>query len=237
MAKGNRYNPQPEYKELGDMTHKALVRAVITMGMPFKEAIESSDLAKGNWFIKNYYICKRDPSLVDKFDLWRHKIFKENGRSKKKEPWLFDPRLNYGFVAEQDKSGNITKERKIKGITKKLVLKKKEKDQAFGIFKGTKKSLTYDCAARGISKEEAIEIVKKEFPEALEKSIRIWYSKAAKLTTNIKAMQPALAKQWEEPLDIKPKKKLVLKKKTEEPKKKLILKKPKTKVVLKLKKK
>ena len=236
MASKKHHNPRPEYKELGDMTHKALVRAVVSMGMPFNEVIESSDLVKGNWFLANYYTSKKDAHLIDEFDKWRHRIFKDNGKTKKKEPWLFDPRLNYGFSAEEGKNGEPDKERRIKGFSKKLVLKKKEKDTAFGIFKGTKKSLTYDCAARGISKEDTIKMVIEQFPEALEKSIKIWYSKAAKEATRLKSMRPEITKQWEQPIELKQKPKLKLKPKTEDKPKKLTLKTLKSKVVLKLKK-
>lgn len=227
MAKGSktRYQADPAMAELQTLNHKALVRAVVSMGMPFEEVIESSDLTKGNWFLRNWYTSHRDPKLIDDFDRWRHKIFKQNGKTRKKDPYMFDPRLNYGFIAEVSSKGEVTKERRIRGHSKKLKIKKREKDKAFKIFKGTKKALTFDCAARNIDINETIKIVKEQFPEAIDKSIKIWYSRASKEAKRIRTMMPETSKQWEQPLEL-PKKKLRLKLKNKETRKlKLKLKK------------
>lgn len=230
MSKSNNQKDRrPEYQEVNMMNHKALMRAVVSRGLDFQLAIDYDDLQKANWFINNYYDTHPNPKLIDEFDEYRHQVFLANGRTPKKEPWYFDARTNYGFVGEVNEDTGKTKERRIKGFKKKLVLKK-EKDKSFNIFKGTKKSLTYDCCVRDIPIDETIDIVTKSFPEALEKSIRIWYSRAKKEAKRLKSMQPGIEKNWEKPLELPIKKKLVLKK-PEEPKKKLVLKKkPKLKL-------
>lgn len=234
MAKAMKVG-RPELVLLDSLNHKNLVREVVSRGMPFKDVIESSDLTKGNWLIRNFYTTSKKPNLIDDFDEWRHfKMQEKPGNTPKKAPYLFDPRLNYGYVEERDsKTGEVTKEKKIRGFSKKLVLKRKEKDKAFGIFKGTKKSLTFECAARAMPIAETIKIVTEHFPEALEKSIKIWYSRAAKETKRLTSMRPGVVEEWKKPLELPKKLKLKV---IEKPAKKLILKPKSVKLVLKKRK-
>lgn len=227
---------RPELVELDTMNHKNLVREVVARGMPFRDVLESSDLTKGNWFLTNYYTTKRDLTIIDQYDVFLRKEKLLTGKTPKEEPWLFDYRLNYGYVEGHDENTGEVKEKRIKGFSKKLVLKKKEKDKAFNIFKGTKKSLTYDCAARGIDIKETIKMVMEHFPEALDKSIKIWYSKASKETKRLTSMRPALVEEWKKPIDLPKKLKLKKKVEDEKPAKKLILKPKPIKLKLKLKK-
>jgi len=72
--------------------------------------------------------------------------------------------------AEKPNKANIPKSEK----------KPTEVDKETGVRKGTKKNLTYTLAKQKIPLEKVVKQVMKEFPEAQEKSIKIWYKRAIK---------------------------------------------------------
>lgn len=154
-----------------NMTFKDLQRQAIVLGMPFPEVPQS------DWFRLESFVRSStnepDPSLIDKYDDWMDKVLEERGYSKD------DPMRNYqfrlGFVSEDA----VTKQKKfkrVKGIPKPKK-PKREKDER-GLWKGTKKSYTFELTARGYGLERVIRRVQKKFPEANEKSIKQWWRAA-----------------------------------------------------------
>ena len=83
-----------------------------------------------------------------------------------------------GFIGEKDEEGNIKSKKRIKGIEKPK--KPKRERDTNGLYKGTKKSYTYELAQKGFSIERITRRVKKKFSDASDKSITIWYRNALK---------------------------------------------------------
>ena len=158
---------------LQDMKLKDLKRAVIVLGMPFEEVVSSSVPQLESYYIRHQG-NKMNIELLDKFDEWHEDHLKnECGLG----PEYFHPDLKLGYVTEEDPETGEVKKRRIKGYKK---TRKKRTKNEFGIFSGTKKALTYECFKQGLTKQETIEKVMEQFPEAREKSIGIWYNKAKK---------------------------------------------------------
>ena len=153
---------------LKDMKLKDLQRECIMRGMDFEQMVKSSVLNLSSWLINNWEL-KKDRELLNEFDHWNNRILYGGGNGD-----LVHDMLNLGYF--EDDTGKI-KQKRVKGIRKEH--KKKERTED-GIFKGTKKALTYECAKKGLSKKDTIDKVMAQFPEASEKSIGIWYNKAKK---------------------------------------------------------
>ena len=156
---------------LRNMTFKDLQRQAIMLGMPFPE-VPQSDFFRLESFILNSP-NEPDKTLIDKYDDWMDKVLEERGYSKD------DPMRNYqlrlGFVSEDA----VTKQKKfkrVKGIPKPKK-PKREKDER-GLWKGTKKSYTFELTSRGYDLERFIRRVQKKFPEANDKSIKQWWRAA-----------------------------------------------------------
>lgn len=176
MAKKRKFerNLAPGLGEIQNMTFKDLRRACVVKGMPFDEVLQGTFPSLNKWFLQNYS-NKVDTTLLDKYDDHVESILKA-----KKSPdtkFLTDPSLRLGYVGEEDEDGNV-KMKRIKGLPKRKKVKKEKTAQ--GIYKGTKKALTFELALKGVSKEKTIKEVLKTFPEAQEKSIGIWYNRAMK---------------------------------------------------------
>lgn len=191
-SKSSRGNSHPALADQTNFKHKDLVRACIIRGMPFEDVLESSDHVKANWHYNNYF-NQTDLSLLDKYDEWVDKRIKKEVPGWKKKKYLFDSSLKIGYVPDQE-TGEKTKKR----ISKIKVIKRKRERNATlnNIYSGTKKELTWRCAARGKNLEETRDIVMKEFPDANAKSIRIWWKKAEKEVKSNTTMQPHLIDEY-----------------------------------------
>lgn len=152
-----------------DMTYRDLKKAVIVRGIPFELAAKSDFPALHSWLHKH---MDNDISInrLDKYDNWVEESLKLIGR--------FDnihPQLRLGYVGEKsDNEGKIIikKTREIKPKKE-----KREKTET-GLYKGTKKALTYESEKAGLSIEETVTKVLEVFEDASEKSIKIWYKKS-----------------------------------------------------------
>lgn len=155
-------------------TYRDLKREAIIRGMPFPDIMGASitDLMR---FIDNSEE-KPDLSLIDGFDDWADKQLEQLGYEKGKS--LRSPQLRLGFIGEKDEEGNIKSKKRIKGVEKPK--KPKRERDTNGLYKGTKKSYTYELAQKGFSIERITRRVKKKFPDASDKSITIWYRNALK---------------------------------------------------------
>lgn len=160
--------------ELQNMRHRDLQKACIVRGMDFNEVLESSTPGLSNWFITNFD-RGQDSTLLNTFDSFVENKLSEKGYTK--DDAIMSPDLRLGFVSNVvDKSG-IPQLKRVIPIDKPIV--KRERDDS-GLFTGTKKSLTFQLAKDGVPLAEAIEKVKEKFPQAVDKSIKIWYKKALK---------------------------------------------------------
>ena len=82
--------------------------------------------------------------------------------------------MRLGYIGEKDEEGNIIKRKKVPGIKKSKYKKPREKDEN-NLVKGTKKSYTWELTKKGLNLERVIRRVQKKFPDANEKSIRLWH--------------------------------------------------------------
>lgn len=156
---------------IGNMTYRDCKRRAVALGMPFPEACAADFGRLASWIAKTEN--KPDTSLIDKYDDWMDKILEERGYP------ADDPMRNYqlrlGFIAE-DTVTKQKKTRKIKGLPKPKKPKREKDDQ--GLWKGTKKSYTFELTNKGFSLERITRRVMKKFPEANPKSIQQWYRAA-----------------------------------------------------------
>lgn len=167
-------NMTPAMRELSTMRHKELQIACIVRGMDSKEMVESDHHDLVVFFTKNYERTQ-DQTLLPIHHAWVENELKNNGY--KKGDLLMSPALRLGYV------GNIEEMEKPKLLKPNIITKEDKKpvskmDEVTGVRQGTKKALTYDLVYKKMSIEKIIKEVIKKFPEAKEKSIKIWAKKA-----------------------------------------------------------
>ena len=167
-------------RELSNMKHRDLQRACIVRGMPSQDMVESDHHKLVSWFIENYDNTQSQELLIN-HDGWVEEQLIARGY--KKGDVLLSPALRFSYV------GNIEEIEKPKIIKphnekEKPPNERKEKstvDVNTGIRTGTKKALTYQLTISGLSIGEVIKGVKNKFPEAEDKSIKIWFKRATNL--------------------------------------------------------
>jgi len=167
---------------LQNLKHRDLQRECIKRGMPFNMVVENSHPDLVNWFYKNFDNTQSE-ALLTEFDGWRDIELQKGGYLQ--EGVLVHPALRMAYTGgfkEWEKLPEYMKP-EVKKLPKEPKKPKAEKDEVTGIRKGTKKALTYECANIGTAMEDTISKVKAAFPEAEDKSIRIWYKRALKAKT------------------------------------------------------
>jgi len=179
-SKTHYFENERALRELSSMKHRDLQRACILRGMPSQQMVESDHHKLVSWFIENYDNTQSEELLIN-HDGWVEEQLVARGY--KKGDVLLSPALRFSYV------GNIEEIEKPKIIKihnekEKVHNEKKEKstvDVVTGIRNGTKKALTYQLTISGLSIEEVIKGVKNKFPEAEDKSIKIWFKRATNL--------------------------------------------------------
>lgn len=151
-----------------EMTLKDLKREVIIRGLPFEEVVEKDIPGLYAWWNRNQN-NEIDESLLDGFDDW----VDENLRAIGREDLIHDTfRFNYlGNKALEDKTEKPKKRKEVK-------IKKPRKKNSLGLVAGTKKAMVYEAYHKGWSLKKTTRKVTRAFPDALEKSIKIWYNQA-----------------------------------------------------------
>lgn len=165
-------------RELSTFKHRDLQRACIVRGIPSPSVVDFDHHKLVEWFINNYDNAQDDKLLLD-HDLWVEDQLKLKGY--KNGDVLMSPALRYSYVGDIEK---MEKPKVINGNKPLVIEGKKEKsvvDEITGIRSGTKKALTYQLTEQGIDIEEIIKEVIKQFPEAQDKSIKIWNKRKLKL--------------------------------------------------------
>lgn len=162
--------------ELQEMKHKDLKRACIVRGLEFEQVVNLSVPSLSNWFVLNYE-NSQNTILLDEYDAWLMGKLKERGINDGDA--LFHPNLRLGYHGDFNPETGEPIIKRPRGI-KKLKKPKRERDEVTKLFTGTKKALTYQCQKEGKTLEETYKIVKEQFPEAVEKSMKIWYNRSKK---------------------------------------------------------
>jgi len=186
MAKKNSVIPRNHphrsaFDELANFKFSDLKKAVIQRGMDFELVVNSSHGALSEYFIHHYDEPKVDKRLED-FDKWMDIKLGLNGYEKD------DPLRKFKQFAPPETQVDDTPkpEKKLKEI--KVKKPKREKNNEFGVYGGTKKELTYSLAKDLLDKkgdysnkelvkkfgDQLFEKVQKKFPDANDKSVKIW---------------------------------------------------------------
>lgn len=150
------------------MTLKDIKRECIIRGMPFEQVV-NTDLPNLYYWWQNNSQNPIDQSLLDKYDDWLEGELAAIGQH-----GLIHPSLRFNYVNKEEEV-----KKKTKVIKEKKPRKKREKNK-LGLYSGTKKAMTYESCHKGWSLKKTIRKVKRAFPDAQEKSIKIWYNKATK---------------------------------------------------------
>lgn len=153
------------------LTIRDLRKECIARGAKFEDII-NHDIYFLNSYIEDNMFKQPDYSLVDDFDVWMENELRLHGNDD-----LIHPKLRLGYIGGND-DDDEKKPPKEKIIKEKKPPREKTSN---GLFKGTKKAYVYELQARGKTIEQTIVKVKRKFPDAIDKSIKIWYNKAKKL--------------------------------------------------------
>lgn len=153
-------------------SYKDLKREAVIRGMAFQDVVESTHYGLIAYIESSN--SKPDVSLIDKFDDWVDAQLELLGYDVNDA--MRHPQLRLGFIGEKDDEGNIKKHKRIKGLTKPKKAKRERDDS--GLYKGTKKSYTFELAKRGKTLEKTTLRVTKRYPDASPKSISIWHRAA-----------------------------------------------------------
>lgn len=164
------------YRVLSNLKHKDLQRECILRGIEFEHVVKLDHHKLVGWFFKNFDNTQ-DPNLLNQFDAWRDETLRKEGYLRGDEQVA--PALRFALPGEIESMGRIQEPGK-KEKVEKPKKPKAEVDEKTGVRKGTKKAMTYALALEGKDIKEAVKLVKEAFPEAEEKSIKIWYKRALK---------------------------------------------------------
>lgn len=162
------------------LTHRDLQRAVIARGMEFEKVVNSDHHGLVSFFYQHFE-SSENPQLLNEYDSWIEGILEKKGY--KKGEAMLHPSLRFSFTKGIEGSTSH------KPITKtsnpdapkdkpKEIKVKAEKDPDTGVRSGTKKAYTFQLAREGKSTDEIIALVQKRFPEAVDKSIKIWIKRS-----------------------------------------------------------
>lgn len=154
-------------------TYKDMKRKAICLGMPFPDAT-AADYGTLASFVEKT-TNEPDTSLIDKYDEYVDEQLAAIGYGK--EDPLRSARLRLGYIGETTEDGEIRKKR-VRGIKKQREKKKPRERDSFNLIKGTKKSYTFELTEKGYTLERIIRRVLKKFPDAKEKSIKLWHTAA-----------------------------------------------------------
>lgn len=167
-------------KALYNMKHSDLQKTCVLKGLEFRFIVEWDHHKLSNWFYHNFELGE-NPVLLDEYDAWMNKQLEERGY--KKGDSVFAPCFRLGFAPAIDEITHI----KTPGVTTKVIpvsvtIKGEDKpkrsvDEATGVVSGTKKNLTFTLTKQGLDLPKIVEAVLKAFPDAQEKSIKIWYKR------------------------------------------------------------
>ena len=176
MARKRQHQASPEKTSfLRDSCHhdtyRDLQRKAITLGMPFPDVPRAGVMGLIK-FINSPDTLAPDPSRIQEYDKWVYNQFDICGVPE--DDPLRNSKLRLGYVGEEDENGNI-KRKRIPGIKLSKIKKPARERDEFNLLKGTKKSYTWELTKKGYEIDRIIRRVLKKFPDANEKSIRLWY--------------------------------------------------------------
>lgn len=186
MAKLKTNQNSSLFHRLSKLKFQDLKSECIQRGMPFEDIVNSDWHGLKSFIVDNLDGTK-DPSKLEEFENWVEAKLLEKGYDKDDALVTFKEFTSNSNKDEREESkSTAAKDSKVskkpKG-EKKAKTKKRQRDDS-GLFKGTKKHYVYEGVQKGASIEKVIKKTLAKFPDAKEKSIRIWYRKAKKELEN-----------------------------------------------------
>lgn len=178
-------NHERSARELKTMKRRDIQTACVIRGLEFENVSGFDQLQIIAWF-QNNYERPQDLSRITEYDAWVDKQLETRGYEKGKA--IRNPIFNLGVTGNLDatKTGRIDSAKPSVSSSPKHVEPKekkapREKNEALGgLSKGTKKEMTYILTREGKDLAEVTKLVIAAFPEAQEKSIRIWVGRCKK---------------------------------------------------------
>lgn len=169
------------YGHLGKLKYRELQAEVIMRGMSFEDVIKGDHNSLGNFFAVHYDEPLKKSRLKE-FELQMDRTLEERGYKKD------DPMRRFKHFSGEEEE-EVKKEPKPK--VEKPKKEPRQKESEFGIYKGTKKALTFsltkslweskakefDYDVKGLAKKfsnKMLQKVQAKFPEAQSKSVEIW---------------------------------------------------------------
>jgi len=187
MAKSLLTTSQRAHKAMAKMQYPDLKAACIMRGMDPMDVVESDHGGLSGFFIKHYEE-KKNRELLEDFDIWMDAKLGEEGYEDD------NPVRKHRQFSNLDEDENIqVKTKSLKRADIPLKKRVKKERNKHGIFKGTKKDLTYslteqlyqkkgsDYTPKELMKKYSNKLVAKvldKFPDAKEKSVKIWMKRA-----------------------------------------------------------
>lgn len=176
MKKAKKVKTDAGYRSAGffnNLDIKGFKREAVIRGMDFDEVL-NADIPTMYTYIVEHFNDEKDTSLLDKFDDYVDKLLRVHGSDE-----LVHPSLRLGFIGERDEeTGLVTKMKRIAGMSKNKLRKKRASKTSDGVVGGTAKAMTFELYRQGKSKPECIKLVAEKFPKASDKSVGIWWNKA-----------------------------------------------------------
>lgn len=154
-------------------TYRDIQRKAIVLGMPFPDVV-LSDVGRLQSYIDKSN-NEPDTSLIDKYDDWLDQQMVKLDYSS--DDPMRSSKLRLGYVGETLESGEQRRKR-VRGIKKQKEKKPPRERDKFNLYKGTKKSYVFELTQKGYDLERIQRRVLKKFPDAKEKSVKLWYTAA-----------------------------------------------------------
>lgn len=152
-----------------DLTYKDLKIACIIRKMPFDDVLKA-DFFKLSNFVQQNVMVRQNLDLLEEYDDYIDSILKERNQDE-----LIHNSLRLGYVKKEGDDEYIPKAAKEKAPKK----EPRQKDSN-GLFKGTMKSYTYELQKKGKDLKQTLTKVLRKYPDAKEKSVKIWFNKSKK---------------------------------------------------------
>lgn len=164
-------------RELANMKHRDLQRACIVRGLSSQDVVNFDHHKLVQWFISNFENAQ-DESLLLAHDLWVEGQLELKGY--KQGHHLMSPALRFSYVGDIEKMDKpkIIKPNVIPKVEDKEKKEKSTVNEETGIREGTMKHMTYELTENNIPITEIIKKVRDKYPNAKEKSIKIWHKRA-----------------------------------------------------------
>jgi len=154
-----------------DLTYKDLKIACIVRGMPFDDVLKADFFRLSN-FVQQNVLIKQNHDLLEEYDDYIDGVLELRDKQE-----LIHSSLRLGYVKKEGDDEYTPGKTKVKEKVEKKPPRQKDSN---GLYQGTMKSYTYELQKKGKTVEQTLTKVTRKFPQALPKSVKIWFNKSKK---------------------------------------------------------